>query len=54
MIHTSQNETWKKGCDNEFIHIDPDEADLRDKYAACLWIKKWKNLTLIMISKLIS
>ena len=25
-----------KGCDSEFIHIDPDEADLREKYAACL------------------
>ena len=24
-----------KGCDSEFIHIDPDEADIRDKYAAC-------------------
>ena len=24
-----------KGCDSEFIHIDPDEADIRDKYTAC-------------------
>ena len=43
-----------KGCDSEFIHIDPDEADIRDKYAACLWIKKWQIVTLIMISELIS
>ena len=41
-----------KGCDSEFI--DPDEADLRDKYAACLWTKKWQIVTLIMISELIS
>ena len=25
-----------KGCDSEFIHIDPDEAYLCNKYAACL------------------
>ena len=43
-----------KGCDSKFIHIDPDEADLRDKYAACLWNKKWQIVTLIMISELIS
>ena len=29
-----------KGCDSEFIHIDPDEADLRDKYAACSMLMK--------------
>ena len=31
-----------KGCDSEFIHIDPDEADLRDKYAA--WVQKRNEL----------
>ena len=30
-----------KGCDSEFIHIDSDEADLREKYAACLLNEKW-------------
>ena len=43
-----------KGCDSEFIHIDPDEADLRDKSAACLWNNKWQIVILIMISELIN
>ena len=41
-----------KGCDSEFIHIDPDKADLRDKYAVCLGNKKRQIVTLIMISEL--
>ena len=37
------------GCDSEFIHIDPDEADIRDKYAACNTYHDLKTINLIHV-----